>query len=236
MVHIAIVEDELAVQQLLQEYIQRYSKESGESFEVSVFSDGDEIVHNYQAKYDIIFLDIQMRRLNGMEAAEQIRAMDENVTLIFITNMANFAIRGYAVGALDFVLKPVPYFAFSQQLQKAVKQLQKNAKNYISLPVESGIVRLDIAKIYYIESYGHRLLFHTEKGDFTLNETMKNMEERLSPFRFFRCNNCYLVNLAHVESVQQNIVTVAGHALQISRPKKKAFMDTLASYIGGVVK
>jgi len=236
MIHIAIAEDELKVQQLLESYIKRYSIENNEKFSISLFSDGDEIVSDYNSKYDIVFLDIQMRRLDGMKAAERIREMDEDVILIFITNMANFAIRGYAVNAMDFILKPVPYFAFSQQLKKAIMQLSKRVESYIALPIENGFIRLSSSKIYYIESYGHRITFHTKKGVYSTNDTLKNMEQKLVNHNFFRCNNSYLVNLAHVDSVRKNDIIVAGNPLTISRPKKKAFMDALADYIGGVVK
>ena len=90
--------------------------------------------------------------------------MDVGVILIFITNMAQYAIRGYSVGALDYVLKPVPYFAFSQQLLKAVSRLEKRAKRYLTVPVEGGLRRLDTASIYYLESEGHRVHFYTDEA------------------------------------------------------------------------
>ena len=119
MIRIAIVEDEPAVRDQLVDYLRRYERQFGKMFELTTFADGDEIVSDYRAVYDIILLDIQMRRMDGMAAAEAIRKVDRDVILIFITNMTQFAIRGYAVDALDYVLKPVPYFAFSRQLQKA---------------------------------------------------------------------------------------------------------------------
>ena len=104
--------------------------------------------------YDIILLDVQMRRLDGMSAAESIRRIDPEVILIFITNMAQFAIRGYAVDALDYILKPVPYFAFSQQMQKAIDRVRKRQKVYLMVPVEGGLRRVDVNTIYYLESRG----------------------------------------------------------------------------------
>ena len=153
--------------------------------------------------------------------------------LIFITNMAQYAIKGYAVGALDYVLKPVPYFAFSQQLQKAVNQLAKRTRHYLAVPVDGGMRRLDAATIYYIESEGHRVHFYTEDGDFSAPGALKALEEKLAGRLFARCNNGYLVNLAQVSGVQQNTVQVGPHGLQISRPKRRAFLAALADYIGG---
>ena len=120
MIHIAIVEDDPQVREQLAGYIRRYERQFGKMFELTTFEDGDEIVSDYKAVYDIILLDVQMRRMDGMAAAEAIRRVDKDVILIFITNMAQFAIRGYAVDALDYILKPVPYFAFSQDRKSVV--------------------------------------------------------------------------------------------------------------------
>jgi len=135
MIKIAIVEDEAAVRDQLTDYVRRYTRQYGTEFEVTCFTDGDEILENYRPAFDIIFLDVEMKRLNGMETAQRIRELDDDVLLIFITNMAQYAIKGYSVGALDYVLKPVPYFAFSQQLQKAVNQLARRARHYLAVPV-----------------------------------------------------------------------------------------------------
>ena len=121
---IAIVEDEAAVREQLAGYVQRYTRQYGTPFEVTEFADGMEILEDYRPQFDIIFLDVEMKHLDGMETARRIRERDGGVLVVFITNMAQYAIRGHAVGALDYVLNPVPYFAFSQQLQKALGQLK----------------------------------------------------------------------------------------------------------------
>lgn len=127
MTRIAIVEDEAAVRGQLAGYVQRYTRQYGTPFEVTEFADGMEILEDYRPQFDIIFLDVEMKHLDGMETARRIRERDGGVLIVFITNMAQYAIRGYAVGALDYVLKPVPYFAFSQQLQKALGQLKSGS-------------------------------------------------------------------------------------------------------------
>ena len=125
MIRVAIVEDEEAVREQLLGYVQRYTRQYGTTFEVRTFSDGVEILEGYRPVFDLILLDVEMKHLDGMETAQRIRALDSDVMIVFITNMAQYAIKGYAVGALDYVLKPVPYFAFSQQLQKAEEQLRR---------------------------------------------------------------------------------------------------------------
>ena len=162
--------------------------------------------------------------------------MDKDVILIFITNMAQFAIRGYAVDALDYVLKPVPYFAFSQQLQKAVDRLRRRRKTFLAVPIDGGLRRVDVSTIYYLESEGHYVRFYTENGELVTPGSLKSYEEKLADKPFARCNSGYLVNLEQVMEVQQNTVRVGPYALQISRPKKKAFLEALTDYIGGSVR
>lgn len=233
MTRIAIVEDEAAVREQLAGYVQRYTRQYGTPFEVTEFADGMEILEDYRPQFDIIFLDVEMKHLDGMETARRIRERDGGVLIVFITNMAQYAIRGYAVGALDYVLKPVPYFAFSQQLQKVEAQLRRRTRHYLAVPVEGGLRRLDTSCIYYIESEGHRVHFYTEEGDFAAPGALKALEEKLADRPFARCNSGYLVNLAQVQAVQQNTVEVGPYELQVSRPKRKSFLAALTDYIGG---
>lgn len=236
MTRIAIVEDEAAVREQLAGYVQRYTRQYGTPFEVTEFADGMEILEDYRPQFDIIFLDVEMKHLDGMETARRIRERDGGVLIVFITNMAQYAIRGYAVGALDYVLKPVPYFAFSQQLQKAVERLHKRQKTFLTVPVEGGLRRLDVGSLYYLESEGHYVHFYAEDGDLVAPGSLKSYEEKLADKPFVRCNSGYLVNLAQVRAVQQNTVQVGPYTLQISRPKKKAFLESLTDYIGGSVR
>ena len=136
MIRIAMVEDEAAVREQLMGYVQRYTRQYGTEFSVTEFADGVDILENYRPVYDIVFLDVEMKHLDGMETARRVRELDKDVIIVFITNMAQYAIGGYAVGALDYVLKPVPYFAFSQQLQKALGQLKKREQHYLAVAVD----------------------------------------------------------------------------------------------------
>ena len=233
MPRIAVVDDQPDMRQQLCSMIDQYSRENNCMLEVTAFSDGAQVITNYCKGFDIIFLDVEMKHLDGMETARRIRERDGGVLIVFITNMAQYAIRGYAVGALDYVLKPVPYFAFSQQLQKAVEKVSRHARHYLAVPVEGGLRRLDTVQIYYLESEGHRVHFYTEDGEFTAPGALKTFEEKLAACPFARCNRGYLVNLAQVRGVQQGVVEVGPYELQVSRPKRKSFLAALADHIGG---
>lgn len=144
MLEIAIVEDEENYRKVLCQYLEKYEKETGEKIHTSIFTDGDEIVENYTAKYDIILMDIEMQFMNGMDAAHKIREVDRSVIIIFITNMAQYAIQGYEVDALDYVLKPISYFAFSQKIQRAVGRMKKREERYINIISKSGVNKVAV--------------------------------------------------------------------------------------------
>lgn len=88
-------------------------------------------------------------------SAAEIRKLDTEVVIIFITNMAQYAIRGYAVDAMDYVLKPVSYFAFGQRLDRAIGRIKKRETHYIVVPTRGGVQKLDVSRLYYVESRGH---------------------------------------------------------------------------------
>ena len=113
MFRIGIAEDDPSFQKTISEYIERYKKETNIDIQASFFQDGNDLVFKYEPIYDVLLLDIVMPKMKGMDAAREIRKRDQRVLIIFITNMAQYAINGYEVGALDFVLKPIKYFSFS---------------------------------------------------------------------------------------------------------------------------
>lgn len=230
---IAIVEDQAQELERLAVFVRRYFDAQGKTCQLTLFSDGDELLEDYRANWDLIFLDIQMARLDGMKTAEIIRQQDRNVLLVFVTNMAHYAIKGYGVHALDFLLKPVNYRMLEQVLQQAEHLLGERRRKTITLPLQKGVALLDAADILYVEVENHALSVVTRSETLRLRGTMSGIEEMLTPYHFFRCNNCYLVNLAQVSRVAQGVVVVGGHELTISRPRQKKFMEALTAYIGG---
>lgn len=231
MIRIALVEDDASYRQELKAYLEQYARENGEEIEVKAFTDGDEIAQDYRAEYDIIFMDILMRFMNGMQAAREIRKKDEEVIIIFVTNTAQYAISGYEVNALDYVLKPINYYAFSKTLERALAKIKRDEEKFIVISNKYSAYKVNENAIEYVEINGHSLVYHTRDGDFTAVGTMKEVEEELSGDHFFRCNKCFLVNLKYVDAIQGDDALVAGEPVQISRSRKKAFMEALNAYM-----
>jgi len=231
MIQIAVVEDEDLYAGQLMEYLAKFQEEYGIGLRMTRFKDGDEITNNYSSQFDIILMDIEMKLMDGMTAAEEIRRLDQDVVIMFITNMTKYAIRGYQVDALDYVLKPVSYFDFSQKLLRAIEKTGKRGGSSITIESGSGIRKVKIDTIYYIESEGHNLIFHTIGGEFSIRGKMKDYEDRLSEDGFFRSNKGYLVNMKYVDGVEGGDCLIAGQRLLISRARKNDFMVALAKYM-----
>ncbi|KFI44995.1 two component transcriptional regulator, LytTR family [Bifidobacterium bohemicum] len=233
-IRLAVVEDEPAACRHILDYLDRYQHENDVKFTVSTFDDGEKIVENYRPIYDILLLDIEMKHMDGMEAARRIRKLDEGVVIVFITNASQYAINGYEVQALSYLLKPVPYFDFSHELTRSVQMVQQRTDESMLFEIGTQRTRVELKSILYIESIRHTIIVHTVNGKISITSTLKELEEQLGGHDFFRSNSCYLVNLYHVAGVEgQDCVMDNGERLKISRPRKKGFMTALANCING---
>ena len=236
MVRVDIVEDDPAYREEMVGFLQQFSQESGQKFHITTFSDGKEITENYAAAWDMILMDIEMPGLDGMTAAERIRKLDGDVVIIFITNMPQYAMKGYTVDALDYVLKPVSYYAFTQRISRALERMKRRARRFVSIPLRTGMAKVELSQITYVEIVNHDLIYHTQEGDFTCKGSLTEAAEKLEKEHFFRISNCYLVNLEYVECIQNGTVTVNGQVLTVSRSRKKLLLDEMNNYINEVSK
>jgi DNA-binding LytR/AlgR family response regulator len=235
-VQIAIVEDDRHYGKVLSRYIEKYSDESGVKFKIHFFEDGEDIVEGYKGVYDIILMDISMQFMDGMTAAEKIREMDSQVVIIFITNTPQYAMKGYAVEALDYVLKPINYYSFSQRIDRAISRMDKRKEKYLSISGKGSVCKISLSKLLYVEVQDHNLFYHTTDGVFSQRGTMKEVEMALENEPFFRCNKCYLVNLEHVERFEGTNVIVGEDEVQVSRTRKKEILEALNKYMNEVSK
>ena len=235
MPRIAVGDDQPDMRQQLCSMIDQYSRENNCMLEVTAFSDGAQIITNYCKGFDIIFLDIEMPMLGGMPTAERIRRQDPDVVLVFVTNMAQYAIRGYEVDALDFVLKPVSYYQFSTKLERALQRIQRRRGGQVALQVSGGVQLLDTDDILYLETRDRLLHYHTATDTWSVRGSLLKAEKDLAAYHFARCNQCYLVNLAYVKGIESDFALVKDDRLEISRRQRTAFLTAVASYMGGVL-
>jgi len=233
MTYIAIIEDEEKYRDMLVEFIKKFEKEESEACNIKCFKNGMEFLGDYKPVYDVVFMDIEMPLMNGMEIAGHLRKIDKEVKLIFVTKMAQFAINGYEVDALDFIVKPVSYYNFSVKLKKVLQSKNKNVAQTIVVKQGDLIRRINIADIIYLEIRDHQLIYHTTQDEVTLRGSLNEREKSLSQFNFVRCNNCYLVNLLKIIQVKGNVIKMDNSdELTISRSYHKKFLVAFSEFLG----
>lgn len=236
-VRVAVVEDELLSRKKILSYLEMFEKESGIPIQVETLTDGTEIVEKYNTgkKYDVILLDIEMEHMDGMKAAEWIRNLDEEVILIFITNMAQFVMKGYEVSALDFLVKPVSYYMFVEKMHKAYDRISMREERSIIIKGKECIYKVHTTELIYIEVQNHSLTFHTMQGNYMCTGSLKKVEKDLEGLPFARCSSSYLLNLMHVLRIEkEHVIMDNKDELLLSRLKRQEFMEILTDYYGGV--
>lgn len=228
---IAIVEDKKQHSETLKKYLEHYREESGIDFEVYVFSDGLEFLDSYKNVFDIVFMDIDMPHINGIETAKRLREIDRRVCLIFVTGLSQFAINGYEVDAFDFIVKPVDYEKFRSRLSRAISTVNKSDLGTLCIKNKEVIRIVKISDIYYLENKDHKIVYHLVGEDIETWDTLAKVEKILPPDHFARCSTSYLVNLSYVVSVKGNTVTLPHTTLPVTRLKKKEFIEKLMRFV-----
>ena len=231
MVSIAIVEDGDKEAAALPRCVERYEKENCARFSYVRFSDAMSFLE-YREAVDIVFMDIMLPNISGIEAARQLRKFNDTTIIIFVTNMAQFAIQSYEVDAFDYVLKPVTYERVTKKLDKALAMISAHTDKVLVISQPNGFAQIPSESVYYIEVRGHKLSYHTDKGKLTEHGSLGELENTLRDMNFLRCNSCYLVNPKYISSVTGMMVKmVNGDELKISQPKRKSFIDSLTRWM-----
>lgn len=234
MIRIGIVEDDTAAIERLLSHLDRFQRDHGEKFHIGAFRDGADILAEYRPDWDILFLDVQMPRVDGMTAARRIREVDSEVIIVFITSSPHYAVSGYEVDALNYLLKPVTYASFEQEMSRIQTRLRRRSRREVLFTATDGVHhRIAVDDIRYIESVRHRVDLFTLDAAFSIATSLKAMEAELFGNGFLRCHSGLLVNLRHVTGIDGNDCRIrGGGALPISRPRKREFYAALAEHVG----
>ena len=233
MTRIAVVDNSSSAAERMLSFLQRYQQQHNIIFQISFFPDGAKLMENYRPIYDIIFLDIEMPGKDGMTTAREIREIDQDVILVFVTRMAQYAVDGYQVRALDYLVKPINYSAFEMRMNLLLERLPSREEKSILVSTKDGVRKVKTSRLIYVEVNKHKLIYHTEDGDFETSDSMKRVEEELSGQFFERCDNSFLVNLRHVTWVGQKELVAGGCQLKLARTRRKTFLQALTNCIGG---
>jgi len=232
---IAIVEDEEACRQQLLAYIHRYFLERP-PIEVNTFLSAEAFLSAYTGKEDVVFMDIRLPGMDGMEATRLLHQKNPSLLVIFTTSLAQYAAKGYSVNAFDFLLKPVNYYDFSLKMDRAVEKLRASHAKTLCLKNKAEVTYIRAEDILYVEVLKHRAVFHTIRGDYEEYRPLYKIQDELSGLPFSLCNQCFLVHLRYVTRINSESVFLGKIELQISHSKKKTFLRDLNLYYanGGI--
>lgn len=231
--NIAVVDDDPRDRRLLEQYIEKYSLEHKEKCEVFLYANGLDFLEDMEKNFHIVFLDIEMPHMDGLQTARKMRETDENTVLIFITNLAQYAIHGYEVNAIEFMVKPVGYYNFSDKMSKALKFVKRNTEKVILFKKEDVITKMPVSEILYLEKDKNYIVFHTERGEFKERGSMAEMGEKLAGLGFSKCISGCMVNLRYVTKMEKDLVWIKDICLPVSRAQRKLFAKEFADFLRG---
>ena len=232
MIRIAIVEDAAFDRQVLRDCLREYGQETGAELQITEFTGGTAFLEQYQEDLDLIFMDIMMDGLDGLTTARKLRRRDDKVLLVFVTSMLQYAVQGYSVDAMDFIVKPVTYTGMKLCMDRVVRRLNETAPVRLRFTNREGTHSVDAAEICYIESLEHKIVVHTVQGEIQSDMSLAAAEKMVKALPFFRCHVSYLVKLRYVDRVSGNDVWVNGDRLAISRYRRKDFLEAWSAWLG----
>lgn len=229
--NIAICEDHAADMSLLADYI----RQSGIDAQYDLFSSGEEFLEHFAAgRYDIIFMDIYMNGMRGVQVVERIRETDHNVVIAFVTSSTEHALEGYRLGVLKYLEKPVRAGMVEDALRLAL--MSRTAKETISLLIGGKYVDIPLDDIMYFENQNHVVIVHTTTGIMKTSQTVRldSIAEKLLSHPFIRSHKSYLVNLCYVSKIDQtfgDFVMQNGDRACIRHRDSKKIQDAYEAYL-----
>lgn len=231
---IAIVEDEQFAIEEIKYNINKYKEKHGGEYFVDEYINALNFLDGYRSDYDLVLFDVEMPMMNGIEAAKKLREQDVNVAICFITNMRKYAVSGYDVGAIGFIIKPIAYAVFETTFDRIIKNLNLAEEKTLSINSGGKITIVKTSHIKYIEVYKKKLTIHTVNGDIGAWGTLSELESRILGDGFFRCNSCYLVNFKYIDYIEKETVAIGEVKLSISHLRRKDFVNKFTSYLSSV--
>lgn len=210
---IGICDDEEIIRNELLRLCEKFKSLNLSDINMISFSSGEELL-TYERPIDILFLDIQMKGMNGLRTAEKIREKDESMIIIFLTGFKGFMQAGYRVRAFRYLLKPVNELELMKTLTEAIKDITKNCKAVLGVEGETLFVKLkDIIYVEYVDRY---TVIRTLRGSYESTTTMNEWESILNTGDFFRVHKAYIVNMEYIDEIGKDVLLDNGEKVELA--------------------
>ncbi len=229
---IIICEDKKVQREQIKEYLSPILNELEVLHEFIEYETGEQLLNNYSQKAQLIFLDIQMGKLTGMETARKLREIDKEVDIIFLSGTTTYMQEGYEVNAKRYLIKPINQEEFTRQVKPCIQSIVKKQEEFIWIKSGYSTHKLLVSDILYAETYGRKVNVYTKRKVYDTHISLGQIEKMLGQEQFFRCHRGYLVNLQYIEGFEKEYLSIAGNDIPISRFKAKELKHALVKIIG----
>lgn len=231
MLQLAVCDDERVFRSDLRKILGTELELCGIDYHISEFTSGEELIAGMEkADCQILFLDIEMKGIDGVEAARRLRETKRQMEIVFVTSYADFVFQGYEVRALNYILKPYEPEKIAAVLHTALEALDIEAEKYYVIDQRGGSIRVPLSSVKYFSSERRTVHAVTTEREYTFYEKLSDLETEL-PDTFVRIHNRYLVHLKYLEAVRQNTAVVDGEELPVSRSCKSGLSIAFAKYM-----
>lgn len=232
MLKFAIVEDNESDARTLESNLRESLKAMNAECTIEKYSNAESF-NSDGREYDVIFLDIEMPGMNGMNLAERIRTANSESGIVFVTNMVRYAVQGYGVAPIDYIVKPIERYDFGITIKRVLDFCtRKNDLESILIKTRQGAKKVCYRQIRYIDVTLHHIIFYTDTENLDMWGTLGDVEEKLPNPPFFRLSSSCIVNLSYIKTIKGYDVEVGDVVLRTARSRKKELLIALAEYYG----
>ena len=233
--YIGVCEDDEIHRRILINFIKKILNLKEIEFNLVEFSSGEQLLENYPNRLDILFLDIQMGALTGIETAKQIIEIDKKVEIIFTTAVNDYIQEGYEVRAYRYLIKPLVYEDIKNHLNKCILSIKDKETNFLIISNKNSLIKIDLNSVLYIETHNRELIVFEIDKSYRVKISMRKIEKLLEGKNFFRCYSGFMVNLKMVNSLEKNIVYVNNIPVPVSKNRVKGLKNELINLLGAIV-
>ncbi len=228
MLRIGICDDDIKIVNKIKNYIEDYTEGSL----IDTFKSGEELLQE-KRDFHVLFLDIDMSGINGIEAAKEIRSYDKKVNIIYITSYTDYVNLAFQVHAFGYLTKPVKKEDIYKQLDEVIAYTKKDVEEeLIEFITVDGIVRIAPKEIYYFEYMDRRVKMNTKRGIYILKDKITSIAKTMSRYDFLVPHKSFTVNLFHVKSIKgYDIFMMDGSVVPLSQKKSCEFREELNKYL-----
>ena len=228
MIVIGVCDGEQTVRSLLASYAERYRSETDEELSLLSYSTGEKLLKNYMLDLDLIFLEIPLRKMNGLKIAEYLRKQDAGVRIVFLTTVLSHVLEAYEVGANNYILKPLSYGKFCRELSRTREEKRgRKGLSFLELN-KNGLYKIYFEEIRYIETSNKSTLIHTDKEEIPSSRQMKQYEQMFMGSSLVRCHAGYIVNLRYFQKLEESTMILSdGSHIPVSRGRKAQVVEEI---------